>query len=504
MEARVRERTVELMRANDRLVDLIQEREKAREEALRSRLEFQALAENAPDIIARYDRELRYVYVNRAIEEVTGWPSREFLGKTNLETKMPRRLSADWDRELKRVFRTGRESSLEFRYRSPAGPRNYQTRLVPERSRDGSVTSVLAVSRDITALKATQRALISSERRYRSLVENLPDVIYEVDRAGRLTFVSSSMEEVLGFCPEEAVGRPWREFVLPQDRDGFDRLAQGTGPETPVAASRIRHVTRDGQVRWLSVLFRDLPTPRSSDRVRLGVVRDVTSQARAEARVRQLTRELIKAQEEERQRLALDLHDETGQLLSALKIGLQAVGRSKAGDWAHQAAELERLTEISQQVMDKVRSLAYTLRPAILDKFGLALAVEDLCEGVAETSGLKVEARLGRLTEPLLTAETKTTLFRFVQEGLTNAVRHSGSRKVEVRLDQKEGLIRAQVRDWGSGFEVKQVLDRALGERRLGLMGMMDRLSLSGGGLTIDSGSKGTVLRAEVPLTEAG
>jgi len=504
LESRVRERTAELIKANDRLIELIAEREKAQEEVLRSRLEFQALAENAPDIIARYDRELRYVYVNRAIEEVTGWPGQEFLGKTNLEAKMPRRLSADWDRELERVFESGRESSLEFRFRSPAGPRHYQTRLVPERAGDGSVTSVLAVSRDITALKAVERALVRSERRYRSLVENLPDVIYEVDREGRLTFVNSSIKEVLGFGPEEAAGRLWREFVLPEDRAGFDRLTGGAGPGAEAASSRIRHLTKDGQIRWLSVHSRPLPAPRDSAGFRLGVVRDVTHQTLAEARVRQLSRELIQAQEEERQRLALDLHDETGQLLSALKIGLQAVGRSKAGDWAHRAADLERLTEIAQQVMDRVRTLAYTLRPAILDKFGLALAIEDLCEGVAETSGLKVEARLGRLEESLLSAEIKTTLFRFVQEGLTNAVRHSGSRRVEVKLGQEEGMIRAQVRDWGSGFEVERVLDRALGERRLGLMGMMDRLSLSGGRLTIDSGEKGTVLRAEGPLAEAG
>lgn len=189
------------------------------------------------------------------------------------------------------------------------------------------------------------------------------------------------------------------------------------------------------------------------------MARDVTQQVLAEQRVRELSGQLINAQEEERKRLALDLHDEMGQLLSALKIGLQTLARN------HEEArpDLDRLIRLTQEVMDRSRSLAYRLRPAILDNFGLTAALTDLCESLSEDGALEVITHLEKIDDRALGPAMKTTLFRFVQEALTNVIKHSQSAKAEVSLNSRDGLIRAEVRDFGRGLTWKRYWSRVAG-----------------------------------------
>ena len=210
--------------------------------------------------------------------------------------------------------------------------------------------------------------------------------------------------------------------------------------------------------------------------------------------------ELIHAQEEERKQLALDLHDETGQLLSALQIGLDAIAQDAPESMPDKKGDMKRLVALSEQIFDRIRSLAYTLRPSILDRFGLLPAIQDLCEWVEDSSRIEVRVKAPEFDESRLPQDTKITLFRFIQEGLTNAVRHSRSQRVEVTLHPEDDCLRAIVLDFGGGFDVERILSGALGEKRLGLVGMTDRLKLSGGRLVINSGDQGTVLSAEVPL----
>jgi PAS domain S-box-containing protein len=349
-------------------------------------------------------------------------------------------------------------------------------------------------------VQARTADLYRSTQRYRSLVEDLPEIIYELDETGRLTFVSNVAESVLGYTNEEMVGQAWRGYVAPGDRDKFDeewiRAEQGQH----IAILELRHVTKERRVRWLSLHARSLFTESGVLTGWHGAARDVTKEVMAEQQVRELSRQIIRAQEEERKRLSLDLHDEMGQLLSALKIGLQALMERHPLEDGTLPQELNKLTVLAQKIMDRMRNLAYNLRPAILDNFGLAAAIDDLCESVAETSGLYISFKPAELEESALSPEVKTTLFRFVQEGLTNAVRYSGTAVVEVALTQVESGLVVTVRDRGRGFNVDQALSWALIDKKLGLLGMMERLSLIGGRLNIESGPEGTELKAVVDL----
>lgn len=336
--------------------------------------------------------------------------------------------------------------------------------------------------------------LRQTTERFRNLIQNLPDVVYELDVAGNVTFISRAVGLVLGYEPGEMLGKSWSDFIAPQDRQHFDEERKRTEGGDKLSIVALRHLTKDGQMRWLSIHSRALFDSNKNPVGRLGVARDVTSEVMAERTIRELSGRLINAQEEERKLIALDLHDEMGQILSALKIGLQTLANKDKG----RREDIKEMIKLNQRVMDQIRTLAYHLRPAILDNFGLVAAIEDLCESMSDSKLLSVDYKLDTLDDNLLPPQMRTSLFRFVQEALTNAVKHSGSLRVEVELMAKEDEIMIRVRDWGKGFNVDQALNVG---KHLGLAGMRERISLVGGQLLIDSSSSnGSILTVRAPL----
>jgi signal transduction histidine kinase len=202
-------------------------------------------------------------------------------------------------------------------------------------------------------------------------------------------------------------------------------------------------------------------------------------------------RRVIEAQELERKRLARELHDETGQALTSILLGLKPLEVSADDDARATAASLRELVVATLQ---DVRRLAVELRPSALDDFGLAPAVERLVDGLREHSGLTIdfEARLGAHRLP---PERETALYRVVQEALTNVVKHAGATRVGVVLTRRGDSVAAVVEDDGRGFDPRTPRDGSLG-----IVGMRERAALVGGSLTVESRpGAGTTVAAQVP-----
>lgn len=337
--------------------------------------------------------------------------------------------------------------------------------------------------------------LRQTTERFRNLIQNLPDVVYELDAGGQVTFISKAVGPMLGYEPGEMLGKAWSDFIAPEDRGHFEEERKRTEAGDKLSIVALRHQTKDGQMRWLSIHSRALFDAGANPVGRLGVARDVSSEVLAERTIRELSGRLINAQEEERKLIALDLHDEMGQILSALKIGLQTLANKDKDKGKRE--DIQEMIKLTQRVMDQIRALAYHLRPAILDNFGLVAALEDLCESISESKLLSVEYKFDPIDENLMPAQMKTSLFRFVQEAMTNVMKHSGSLRVEVDLVAKDSEVLIRVRDWGKGFNVDQALDVG---KHLGLAGMRERISLVGGKLLIDSSANGSILTVRAPL----
>jgi signal transduction histidine kinase len=208
---------------------------------------------------------------------------------------------------------------------------------------------------------------------------------------------------------------------------------------------------------------------------------------------RDTVRRVIDAQELERRRLARELHDETGQALTSILLGLKAI-RAAVSEEEAQRAERE-LRELVVQALQDVRSLAVELRPSALDDFGLIPALERLAATFEERSGVQTAVQ-SSLPEERLPAEVETTLYRLVQEALTNVVKHAGADRVSIILTGRDGGVSAIIEDDGRGFSSEDVRPDALG-----LVGMRERLALVGGTLEIESTPRGgTAVVAYVPV----
>ena len=200
----------------------------------------------------------------------------------------------------------------------------------------------------------------------------------------------------------------------------------------------------------------------------------------------------IAAQETERRRLALELHDETGQELTSILLGLRAVEEAQTDD--ERTAAIGEVRALAEQTLQTVRRLAVELRPKALDDFGLVPALERLAESFGERTGMKVEVEAAGL-EARLPESVETTLYRVVQEALTNVVKHAQAGHVSIVLARRGSAATAVVEDDGRGF------DPASENGGIGLAGMRERLALIGGRLEVESGpGVGTTIVAEAPL----
>jgi signal transduction histidine kinase len=216
-------------------------------------------------------------------------------------------------------------------------------------------------------------------------------------------------------------------------------------------------------------------------------------------RLQTLSRRLLRAQEEERRRIARELHDEIGQSLTAVKINLQ---RAMSSPGARTSLPFLRDSDdLIDRVLQQVRHMSLDLRPSVLDDLGLVASVRWYLDRAAERAGFAGQVKASPV-EIHVAPEIETACFRIVQEGLTNVVRHASARRVEVALAQSQDHVSLLIRDDGIGFDVAAARQRAVRGGSLGLLGMQERVSLLGGRITIESTPRGgSAIQVRIPLS---
>ena len=233
------------------------------------------------------------------------------------------------------------------------------------------------------------------------------------------------------------------------------------------------------------------------------VITDLSEQKRkqaeeikqAEATQRLLLERTLSAQEEERRRIARELHDEAGQLLTALLVGLRTL--EDARKLADVKVQGHRLREIAAQAIDEVGRLARGLHPTVLDDHGLGVALSRYAAEYAKTHKIAVDLTLKELDSSNLPSEVQITLYRILQEALTNVARHSGAKAVSIRFARMPRAIEVAVIDDGCGFDAKAV---AVSSQRLGIHSMRERAAMLGGTVSFISQRKGTKMLVQVPI----
>ncbi|HEX7053581.1 MAG TPA: PAS domain-containing sensor histidine kinase [Burkholderiales bacterium] len=316
--------------------------------------------------------------------------------------------------------------------------------------------------------------------RYRMLFETSPLPMWVVD------------DETLGFLAvNDAAVRLYgysRDEFLAMRADAFlPRVRPGS-----VFRGVFRHARRGGEALDVDAVghlvgWRGRPA-------RLVVINDISERVRAQAALRALSRRLLHVQEEERARLARDLHDDIGQALTALKIQVESL-RVLRGEGAQQT-RVDECVDTIQSTLERVRQLSLSLRPPQLDDLGLAAALRSHLDRQARVAGIAPHFDASQAPHEV-SPETETACFRVAQEAITNVLRHAKARNLWVRLFDDGGKLALSVRDDGEGFDVQSV-------RGLGLAGMEERTALVGGSLELRATpGRGTVVLATFPLAPA-
>jgi PAS domain S-box-containing protein len=348
---------------------------------------------------------------------------------------------------------------------------------------------------------------------YRSLVEGVPAILYidEVDDASSNRYTSPQVSELLGFTPEEWSGDPdlWFRQLHPDDREqaiATHRRSNETGQNY---FAEYRFLARDGRVVWLrdeAALVRDEAGRPLYWR---GVMQDITEQKQAEEQLqwsldvlrrtvqqrRELSRRLESAQEEERRRIASDIHDDSIQVMSAVDMRLQMLARRGPGE--DTADELRDVQQIVQASIERLRNLLFELRPLALDREGLAVALRQYLQHTAGHAGWtwEVADELDREPPP----DLRAILYRIAQEAIANANKHAGPSHVRVVLGSDATGISVTVRDDGRGFDAATAGEPQPGH--LGLATMVERAELTGGHCRLISApGAGTTVEAWLPL----
>ena len=449
------------------------------------------LANSIPDPLVVVDPEGKIAYYNAAAEECFGYALDAIAGRNVHELFVdPEAVEAEYRERFEEVAESKRPNfTIETRLRRREGGEfPAAVSVAPVKFADGWWG--IGTVRDVSAWTAAQESLRKSESRYRSLVENTPDLVMVFDRDGRILYANRSTDAV---SAESLPGTKALPHVAPRYRElatGTFRKARRTGTVQQIEVESIHdHV-------WLC-RFVPMP-PVRGDRNIMVICSDITDHRRARQVLDQgheRLRRVLEMQERERKLVAYEIHDGVAQPLAAALMSLGTLLQTVEKLRPREMELLRSVQEMLSDAMADSRCVMRGLRSPVLDEFGLKTALENLAQEVETRSRIEIHLTWNIETKELA-GPLETTVYRIVQEGLTNAMLHSKSDRIRLDVFEQKGVLHIVIEDRGVGFDVD-----AVEPGRFGLEGIRHRAKVFGGEASIRSKSgTGTLLEVELPI----
>lgn len=372
---------------------------------------------------------------------------------------------------------------------------------------DGGVYQVIATLTDITEQKNVEEELRRREEEFHTIFEHAAIGMALLDPSGRFLRSNPAFRQILGYTEEELASMTFTDVTHPEDlapnRALYRDVIDGKRDRYQI---KKRYVRKDGDIRSARVNVSALRVDGGALQSCIAMVEDITLQEQAEHTLLQMSDRLLRIQEEEQRRIAREVHDSTSQEMTALTLNLGALKALEDRVPEKARKQIAESLALAKRVAREIRTFSYLLHPPMLNELGLWAALRMFVEEFRERSGLSVSLDISSEVEPAkLQSGQEMALYRFVQEGLANVHRHSGSKTASVNVQLKGNFIEASIADTGRGIpsallaEIQAASGLAGG---VGIPGMRERVRYVGGNLQILSDEHGTTVIANVPVSD--
>ena len=501
-EVRVREGRV-VPSGEDEVISIqrdITERKRAEHEVRRLKAFYEQVLDDLPADVAVLDPEGRMLYLNRASvadDELRQW----LIGKTAEDYCRRRGLDMEIAHRRARLVSQVVEERQAIRFEEKILNRHGETRHIlriasPVFGDDGAVRQVIGYGLDITDRKLAEEALRQSEALLRTVVSNVPVMLFAFDEQGVFTLAEGKGLQTFGLNPEEIVGQS--AFERYRQFDGFtENLARVLQGEASNATLEVDDFAFE---YWLTPLEDAAGNVRGA----ISVAADVTEMKRSERQLkasreqlRELALHLQSIREAERTRISREVHDQLGQALTALRMDVAWIEKNVEAEERF-LRRFEAMKGLIDQTIQTVRRIASELRPGILDDLGLSAALEWQTQEFAARTGVRF-AFTNETDFDTLDRNLSTAVFRVFQELLTNVARHAEASRIDVTLRSEDGTLVLIVRDNGRGIADLDLVH----SKSLGMLGMRERTQAWGGHMAFESApGAGTEVTVRIPLPE--
>lgn len=471
---------------------------RAEEEARRRAQEIETIYNSAPVGLAMLDANLCFTRVNQLLAHTLGRPVQEHIGRPMAE------LAPDIEAKVGHFFRqvlsTGEPLvNLEITTSTAAQPdviRDWLINLHPLKDERGQVAGVNAVLQEISERKRAEEEIRKSQELFQAFMDNMPVFAYMKDENGRYVFHNRAVGLRFPHL-RDTIGKDDAELFPPEVAESFrrnDRVVRESGK--PAEFTEL-----SGDIEWLSIKFPF--TDRQGKVLVAGVSVDVSERRELEKLTimqetqRQLLEHEILARESERERLARELHDESGQMLTSLLAGLRIIEESRTLNGAKKQARA--LRELTSRTIADVGRLSRDLHPIVLDDLGFAVALRNYVNQYSALHSIKTELEIEGLGNRRLPHSMERGLYRITQEALTNVARHAAATEVAVVVRLQGPDFTMEIRDNGQGFSTSNQNNG--GRKHMGLQSMHERASIMGGELKVESApGQGTCITVNVTI----
>lgn len=454
-----------------------------------------------PDMVFVVDAEERILFVNQVAARALGRKPEQLVGQQQSELFTPE-LSARHSVAIQRVFRTGESTVTEDRQTLHLSAVWIDTRLVPLRDPSGAIVAVVGIVRDVSERRNAVDVLALREASLRGIIDNFPYLVWFKNTQGKFQIVNETFATAAGKAsPSELVGL-----------DDFDvwpheLAARYVADDQEVIQTHERKLVEEeininGENRWVETFKSPVFDAEGKVIGSTGLARDITlrrslqdEQRRSREQLRALAAHVESVREQERVRIAREIHDELGQSLTCMGMDLAFLDRQIDPDNKDAAARVAALVELVKDTIRCVRRISSELRPSILDDLGLGAAVEWLAHDFETHAHIACSVDVPE--DLSLPVDLATPMFRVCQEALTNVTRHASASHVSIRLTCSKTDVSLVVQDDGRGITQEEIKRQG----SLGLLGMKERVAILGGTLEVEGQpGHGTTVAIRIPL----